>query len=87
MADSENNSASVNPQENQRPSGFTCECGEFHPFGAYVIGHWRDRLIHTCWKCDRRHSVLRGDVRLIPSRQGGERLAAAFPRAQEAYEK
>lgn len=44
--------------------GFTCECGEFNPFGVYVMAHWYEALIHTC-DCGRRHTVRAGKVTLI----------------------
>lgn len=49
----------------EEPSGFTCECGMFHPFGAYVNAHWREELLHTCDNCKATHSVQRGIVRLV----------------------
>mgnify|MGYP003394025887 CR=1 FL=1 len=44
--------------------GFRCECGTFHPFGAYVMARWRDRLIHTCEDCGGKHLVHAGRVEL-----------------------
>jgi hypothetical protein len=44
----------------EHPKGFTCECGKFHEFGAYVTAHWRDILHHTCDDCGAKHSVVCG---------------------------
>lgn len=44
--------------------GFTCECGKFHVFGVYVMGHWGEELTHTC-DCGRRHIVQAGAVVLL----------------------
>jgi hypothetical protein len=38
--------------------GFTCECGTFHEFGAYVAAHSDIELIFTCSKCGRKHIVI-----------------------------
>ncbi len=46
------------------PKGFTCECGKFHEFGAYVAAHWDMILDHTCDQCGARHSVLKGSATL-----------------------
>ena len=45
-------------------SGFTCECGRQHKFGAYVNAHWNEDLTHTC-ACGRRHAVREGHVKLL----------------------
>lgn len=46
------------------PKGFTCECGLYHPFSAYVYAHWTQRLTHAC-PCGRKHLVYAGDATLI----------------------
>ena len=45
--------------------GFTCECGKYHEFGAYVHAHSFEELVHTCDECGRRHSVHEYDVALL----------------------
>jgi RNase P subunit RPR2 len=42
------------------PEGYTCKCGEFHKYPAYVYAHWRDLLTHTCEKCGAKHDILMG---------------------------
>ena len=46
------------------PSGFTCECGEFHKSLAYVYAHWRDLLNFTCQHCQRLYVIVMGMARL-----------------------
>jgi len=46
------------------PSGFTCECGEFHKYPAYVYAHWRDLLAFTCQSCQRQCAIVMGVARL-----------------------
>lgn len=43
--------------------GFTCECGKFHKYPAYVIAHWDIELVHKC-DCGRKHIILCGDATL-----------------------
>ena len=45
--------------------GFTCECGKYHMFNAYVFAHYADALVHVCDNCGRKHSVLFFDAQLI----------------------
>jgi len=47
-----------------KKNGFTCECGKFIEFGAYVLAHWDIELTHTC-DCGRKHTVESGSVTLI----------------------
>lgn len=40
--------------------GFKCKtCKAWHAFSAYVYGHWRDALTHTC-ECGAKHTVQMG---------------------------
>lgn len=50
------------------PKGFTCECGTFHKFSAYVFAHWTDDLR---WKCDcgRVYMIQEGAAELIEGPQ------------------
>lgn len=75
MANQDDSSASIIPQENQLPKGFICECGEYHKFGVYVVAHWQDRLTHTCDNCQRTHLVWQGKASLITAnkKKGGDR--------------
>jgi len=52
--------------------GFTCECGEYHKYPAYVFAHWRTPLTHSCDKCQRQHTVIMGMAMLKRSRGKGE---------------
>ena len=47
-----------------KKNGFTCECGKFIEFGAYVLAHWDIELTHTC-DCGRKHTIKSGSVTLI----------------------
>jgi len=50
--------------------GFTCECGKFHEFGAYVMAHTHEELIHTCDNCGRQHGTKQLRVWLIKGKKG-----------------
>jgi hypothetical protein len=45
-------------------SGFTCECGVYHKYPAYVYAHWREELVHSC-DCGRKHNICVGYAQLI----------------------
>jgi len=42
--------------------GYTCKCGEFHPYVSWVFAHWDVKLLHSCDKCKRENTLLRGEV-------------------------
>ena len=44
------------------PRGVTCVCGRFEKFSGYVYAHWTTPLIYTCGTCERKYSVLAGEV-------------------------
>lgn len=44
----------------KEPKGFTCECDEYHAFSVWVFAHWREKLVHTCEKCQAKHTIIRG---------------------------
>jgi hypothetical protein len=39
--------------------GYTCACGEFHPFSAYVFAHYNITLVNEC-KCGRANKIRNG---------------------------
>lgn len=47
--------------DRELPKGYTCECGAFNEFTAYVYAHWDEVLCHFC-KCGRTNDVRRGKV-------------------------
>ncbi|HET6331044.1 MAG TPA: hypothetical protein VFF76_09680 [Holophagaceae bacterium] len=34
--------------DKELPKGYTCACGLYHAFSAYVFAHWNDQLKHDC---------------------------------------
>ncbi len=49
-------------KKEERSNGFTCKCGEYHKYPAYVHAHWNLRLNFTCPECDRKFKVFQGKV-------------------------
>jgi len=43
------------------PTGYFCECGEWHVFPIYVYSHWHVSLVHIC-KCRRANTIKGGAV-------------------------
>ncbi len=43
--------------------GYTCKCGTYHKYPAYVYAHWDISLNHTC-DCRRVNVILSGVVRI-----------------------
>lgn len=41
--------------------GYTCECGKFHKFSAYVYAHYDVELVHAC-DCGRKNTLIGGCV-------------------------
>ena len=41
--------------------GYTCTCGKFNRYSAYVYAHWTVELVHTC-DCGKRWSILEGEA-------------------------
>jgi len=41
-----------------------CICGETTPFSSWVFAHWDNIIEFDCPKCDKRYTILRGDVKL-----------------------
>ncbi len=42
--------------------GYSCECGAWHRFPAYVYAHWDIGVNHKCDSCGRENSLLKGAV-------------------------
>ena len=42
--------------------GFTCECGEYEKYPAYVYAHWCTPLTYTCEKCGVTYVIFRGNA-------------------------
>jgi len=42
-----------------------CECGETHQIEGWVAAHWREKLVHTCQACGRKHTLNNGILRLV----------------------
>jgi hypothetical protein len=53
--------------QSKLPSGFTCDCGVTHKYPGYVYAHWRNKIVHTCDRCERKHNILMGKATLIKS--------------------
>ena len=43
-----------------KPTGFTCECGKDSTYPSYVYAHWDIVLIYTCSKCGEQYEILKG---------------------------
>lgn len=41
--------------------GYTCECGKFNKFTAWVYAHMHVRILHEC-ECGRKNTLLAGVV-------------------------
>lgn len=53
-----------------KEEGFTCECGSFRYFGAWLMQHWMPSLLHTCPECGNEHHIIEGQVHLLdPNRR------------------
>jgi hypothetical protein len=50
--------------EKSRCKGYTCECGIFNRYPAYVYAHWTAKLTHTC-DCGRKYTIRNGKATLI----------------------
>jgi hypothetical protein len=55
--------------------GYTCICGEYNEYPAYVHAHWHDRLVHTC-KCNRRWEIVEGEATLLSSKNFVKKAAS-----------
>lgn len=44
------------------PEGYTCRCETIYLHTSYVYAHWDLELTHTCGKCGRKNTLLRGNV-------------------------
>lgn len=43
--------------------GYTCACGVFNRYDAYVYAHWRIKLYATC-DCGRKYAIFCGHASL-----------------------
>lgn len=52
--------------------GFTCECGRYYAYTAYVSAHSNVTLTHTCGVryCGRKHKIFGFEAKLV---RGGTR--------------
>lgn len=41
--------------------GYTCLCGKFNEFSAWVYAHWNEEIAHTC-DCGRKNILEEGEV-------------------------
>lgn len=46
--------------EKDLPKGFTCFCGVFYKYPAYVYAHWKDELVFTCPDCHNKYLIIEG---------------------------
>lgn len=47
-------------ERKQLERGFTCKCGVWEKFPAYVFAHYREDLTFTCPQCQRQWSIRDG---------------------------
>lgn len=51
-------------------SGYTCDCGRYHKYPAYVYAHWSEQLTYTC-DCGSKVSLQNG---VATKRHSNEKL-------------
>jgi hypothetical protein len=57
--------------ESGQPKGFKCHtCFTYHEFDAYVMAHWRERLVHVC-TCGSKHAIKCGDTTMVKGPRKG----------------
>jgi len=64
--------------------GYTCTCGKYTQFSAYVLAHWDAELDHVCPQCTGTNVLLRGEV--ISSFVNGDDEQENFPPTIVAHE-